>query len=140
MHRDDAPGRAAVLAQMSDWMKKTYGIRLMGNLGFENAYAFVLPRAKADALHINSLADLAAYAPRMKIGGDFEIFSRPEWRAVVKGLWPEIRRPAAIPGEPDVPRAGRRRRRRHLGLFERWAHRAIRPEGAHRSEGRAAAL
>ncbi|MEI9991228.1 MAG: ABC transporter permease/substrate-binding protein [Rhizomicrobium sp.] len=84
MHRDDAPGRAAVLAQMTDWMKKTYGIRMMGGLGFENAYAFVLPRAKADALHINSLADLAAYAPRMKIGGDFEIFSRPEWRAVVK--------------------------------------------------------
>ncbi|MEI9995493.1 MAG: ABC transporter permease/substrate-binding protein [Rhizomicrobium sp.] len=84
MKRGDAPGRAAVLAQMTDYMKKTYGIRLMGSLGFENAYAFAMPRAKADALHINTLADLAAYAPKMKIGGDFEIFSRPEWRAVVK--------------------------------------------------------
>lgn len=84
MKRADAPGRAAVLLQMRDWMQKTYGIRLMGGLGFENAYAFAMPRAKADALHINSLADLAAYAPNMKIGGDFEIFSRPEWRAVVK--------------------------------------------------------
>ncbi len=43
-----------------------------------------MPRAPADALLINTLADLAAYAPQMKIGGDFEIFSRPEWRAMVK--------------------------------------------------------
>ncbi|HEY0302098.1 MAG TPA: ABC transporter permease/substrate-binding protein [Rhizomicrobium sp.] len=84
MKRADAPGRAAVLREMTAWMRKTHGIRLVGGLGFENAYAFAMPRAKADALHINSLADLAAYAPRMKIGGDFEIFSRPEWRAVVK--------------------------------------------------------
>jgi len=84
MKRADSPGRAAVLAQMADWMKKTYGIRYVGPLGFENAYAFAMPRAKADALHIATLADLAAYAPRMKIGGDFEIFSRPEWRAVQK--------------------------------------------------------
>jgi osmoprotectant transport system permease protein len=83
MHRADAPGRQQVLAQMTGYMKKTYGIRLMGGLGFENAYAFAMRRDKAQALHIKTLADLAAYAPRMKIGGDFEIFSRPEWRAVV---------------------------------------------------------
>jgi osmoprotectant transport system permease protein len=84
MKRADAPGRAAVLAQMTDYMKKTYGIRMLGGLGFENAYAFAMRRDKADALHIESLADLAAYAPKLRIGGDFEIFSRPEWRAVVK--------------------------------------------------------
>src|SRR6185312_13341921 len=84
MHRADAPGRAAVLKQIGDYMTKTYGVRLVGGLGFENAYAFAMRRDKADALHITSLADLAAYAPQLKIGGDFEIFSRPEWRAVVK--------------------------------------------------------
>jgi osmoprotectant transport system permease protein len=83
MHRADAPGRVQVLAQMGAWMKKTYGIKLVGGLGFENAYAFAMKRDRAQALHIKSLADLAAYAPKMKIGGDFEIFSRPEWRAVV---------------------------------------------------------
>jgi osmoprotectant transport system permease protein len=41
-------------------------------------------RAHADALHINTLADLAAHAGSMTIGGDYEIFSRPEWRAVTK--------------------------------------------------------
>ena len=39
---------------------------------------------RAKALGIETLADLAAYAPRLKIGGDFEFFSRPEWNAVVK--------------------------------------------------------
>ncbi|HEY1709369.1 MAG TPA: ABC transporter permease/substrate-binding protein [Rhizomicrobium sp.] len=84
MKRTDMPGRAAVLKQMAAWLKQKHGIGYLGPIGFENAYAFVMPRAKADALHIDTLADLAAYAPRLKIGGDFEIFSRPEWRAVVK--------------------------------------------------------
>ncbi len=39
---------------------------------------------RAKALGIETLADLAAYAPRLKVGGDYEIFSRPEWAAVVK--------------------------------------------------------
>ena len=85
MHRSDAPGREAVLKQIGDYMTKKYGVRLMGGLGFENAYAFAMRADKAAALHINSLADLALYAPQLKIGGDFEIFSRPEWRAVVSG-------------------------------------------------------
>ncbi len=36
---------------------------------------------RAQALGIKSLADLANH-PDLRIGGDFEIFSRPEWRAV----------------------------------------------------------
>jgi osmoprotectant transport system permease protein len=58
----------------------------VGPLGFENAYAFAMRSNRADALGIRSLADLSRYAPRLKIGGDFEIFSRPEWRAV-KGAY-----------------------------------------------------
>ena len=84
MHRSDTPGRQAVLDQLGQWAKAKYGITSLGSLGFENAYAFAMRADKAKALHINSLADLAAYAPHMKIGGDFEIFQRPEWRAVVK--------------------------------------------------------
>jgi osmoprotectant transport system permease protein len=82
MKRTDLPGRQAVLGQMAEWLKQTHGIRYVGPLGFENAYAFAMRRDRAAALHINSLADLAPYAAQMKIGGDFEIFSRPEWRSV----------------------------------------------------------
>ncbi|MGH6878179.1 MAG: ABC transporter permease/substrate-binding protein [Rhizomicrobium sp.] len=82
MKRRDLPGRQEVLEQMAAWLKRTRGIGYAGALGFENAYAFAMRRDRADALGIRSLADLARYAPRMKIGGDYEIFSRPEWRAV----------------------------------------------------------
>jgi osmoprotectant transport system permease protein len=82
MKRSDSPGRQKVLAQMSDWLARTHGIRYVGALGFENAYAFAMREDRAKALGIHSLADLAAFAPGLRIGGDFEIFSRPEWRAV----------------------------------------------------------
>ncbi|MGA9796621.1 MAG: ABC transporter permease/substrate-binding protein [Rhizomicrobium sp.] len=84
MHRTDTPGRAAVLAQMRAWLQSHYGVRLLGSLGFENAYALAMRRDRADALHVSTLADLAPLSPNMKIGGDYEIFSRPEWRAVTK--------------------------------------------------------
>jgi len=84
MKRADAPGREAVLNQLSQWLGQTYGIRDLGPLGFENAYAFAMRADRAKALGIETLADLAAYAQRLKIGGDFEFFSRPEWNAVVK--------------------------------------------------------
>jgi len=84
MKRTDAPGRAAVIAEIADWVKKTYGVRDLGTLGFENAYALAMRKEKADALHIRTLADLAAHARELRIGGDFEIFSRPEWKAVMR--------------------------------------------------------
>ncbi len=80
--RRDRPGRQTVLAQMTEWLRHTRGIRCIGPLGFENAYAFAMRPDRAAALGIRSLADLASSAPGLRIGGDYEIFSRPEWRAV----------------------------------------------------------
>ena len=84
MHRRDMPGRQAMLDQLRDWLAREHDITLYGSLGFENAYVFAMRADRARALHIESLADLAAHAHAMKVGGDFEIFSRPEWRSVVK--------------------------------------------------------
>ena len=84
MHRADLPGRQAVLRQMADWLARRHGIRMLGPLGFANAYALAMRRQDAERLKIRTLADLAAYAPRLRIGGDFEIFSRPEWRSIVR--------------------------------------------------------
>jgi osmoprotectant transport system permease protein len=80
MQRTDMPGRQIVLKQLATWLGRKY----VGPLGFENAYAFAMRRDRAASLGIKTLADLAAYAGRMKIGGDYEIFSRPEWARVVK--------------------------------------------------------
>jgi len=93
MHRRDMPGRQAMLDQLRDWLKRKHDITLMGALGFENAYTFAMRADRAKALHVESLADLARL-PDLKYGGDFEIFSRPEWRSVVRayGLKPAVQR------------------------------------------------
>jgi len=81
LHRTDMPGRQAMLDQLAAALKANNGILSLGSLGFENAYIFAMRRDRAEALGIKSLSDLAAH-PELRIGGDFEIFSRPEWRAV----------------------------------------------------------
>ncbi len=112
MKRADMPGRKAVLGAIEQWTAKTHGIRDLGPLGFENAYALAMRADKAKALHIETLADLAAHARELKIGGDFEIFSRPEWRAVAaayglnfaarRQYQPNLMYRALISGDVDV--------------------------------------
>jgi osmoprotectant transport system permease protein len=82
MNRDTVKPRAEVLREVGAWLEANYGIRMLGDLGFENAYALAMPRAKADALGIETIADLARYASRMTIAGDYEFFDRPEWKAL----------------------------------------------------------
>jgi osmoprotectant transport system permease protein len=84
MHRSDMPGRDRMLAQMSKWMRDTQDITLLGPLGFENAYRLAMRRDRAEALHINTVADLASLSRHLKMGGDFEIFTRPEWRNLIR--------------------------------------------------------
>lgn len=82
MQHSDVKPRDAVLRDVAQWLKTTYGVRLLGGLGFENAYALAMPRKKAEALGINSIADLARHTAQMTIGGDYEFFDRPEWKAI----------------------------------------------------------
>ena len=57
-------------------------IDVVGALGFENAYAMAMRRTQASDLRVRSLSDLAPYASRLAVGGDYEFFQRPEWRAI----------------------------------------------------------
>jgi len=82
MGRTGTPSRQVLLDEMDQWLRRERGVVLLGALGFENAYALVMRRAHAQALGIRSIADLARQAPRLRIGGDFEFFARPEWRAI----------------------------------------------------------
>ena len=45
-----------------------------------------MPRKRAEALGIRSIADLAAHAARLSIAGDYEFFARPEWKACAKPM------------------------------------------------------
>jgi osmoprotectant transport system permease protein len=82
LKRTDNPGRRAVLDQLTAELKRRDGVLVLGSLGFENAYAFVMRPDRANALHITSIADLAREAPHLTLGSDLEFLSRPEWKAV----------------------------------------------------------
>jgi osmoprotectant transport system permease protein len=71
-----------VLAGLRTELKRRDGVVLLAPLGFENAYALAMRRDRAQALGIRTLADLAAKAPQLTMGGDLEFFSRPEWTSV----------------------------------------------------------
>ena len=86
--------------------------RLLGALGFENAYALAMRREKAQALGIRSIADLAAHAGELTIAGDYEFFARPEWDALRKvyglqfkaqrQMQPEFMYKAVVANDVDV--------------------------------------
>jgi osmoprotectant transport system permease protein len=82
MGRKEVKPRAEVSQAVTQWLAKSHGIRSLGELGFENAYALAMTRAKAQALGVRSIADLVAHAPQLSIAGDYEFFARPEWRAL----------------------------------------------------------
>jgi osmoprotectant transport system permease protein len=112
MHRAEVRPRREVLDAVRDWLKRERGITMLGGLGFENAYALVMSRKRADALGVRSIADLAARAPQLSIAGDYEFFSRPEWRALrdayglkfkeQRTMQAEFMYPAVADGQVDV--------------------------------------
>jgi osmoprotectant transport system permease protein len=111
MNRSDVLPRDQVLAELSRWLQ-TYGIHMLGSLGFENAYALAMARSKAEALSIRSIADLTSHAGTLTIAGDYEFFARPEWEALRKAyglqfkaqrqMQPEFMYKAAASGDVDV--------------------------------------
>ena len=82
MQRSDAPPPWRVLAELNAWLAQNHGIRSLGTLGFENAYALVMRQDRAAELEVESIADLAPHTPAMTIGGDYEFFGRPEWQQI----------------------------------------------------------
>jgi osmoprotectant transport system permease protein len=110
-HHSDTPPREQLLADLKTTLEKQ-NITLFGELGFENAYALVMPKKRAEALGIHSIADLAVHAPTLSIAGDYEFFSRPEWAAIKSAyglafrtqrtMQPDFMYAAVASGEVDV--------------------------------------
>jgi len=111
LHRTDIRPRQEVVAELKSELAKRK-ITLLGELGFENAYALVMPRKRAEQLGIHSIADLAPHAGGMSIAGDYEFFSRPEWAGLKKAyglpfraqrqMQPDFMYAAVASGEVDV--------------------------------------
>jgi osmoprotectant transport system permease protein len=110
-HRSDIKPRGELLADLKTMLARQ-NITLLGELGFENAYALVMPRRRAEALGIRSIADLAAHAQTMSMAADYEFFSRPEWAGLQKAyglkfraqrqMQPDFMYAAVASGEVDV--------------------------------------
>jgi osmoprotectant transport system permease protein len=110
-HRTDMKPRQELLAELKTILAKQ-NITLLGELGFENAYALVMPRRRAEQLGIRTIADLAARAANLTIAGDYEFFSRPEWTALRRAyglsfrgqrqMQPDFMYAAVASGEIDV--------------------------------------
>ncbi|WP_375394441.1 ABC transporter permease/substrate-binding protein [uncultured Sphingomonas sp.] len=98
MKRTTVPPRGAMVAAIGGWMRATSGTRLVGPLGFENAYAFAMRGDEAKAKAIATLDDLAAASPGLKLGSDLEFLERPEWTAVKRAY--RMRFAAATPYSP----------------------------------------
>ncbi|MBY0520210.1 MAG: ABC transporter permease/substrate-binding protein [Sphingomonas sp.] len=81
MKRTDVPPRDAIVRGIGTWAAER-DLRLLGSLGFENAYAFAMRAEAAARLGIASLDDLVAQAPALAFGADLEFLERPEWAAV----------------------------------------------------------
>ncbi len=81
----DAAQVAAALAQ--------HGLAMTQSLGFQNTYAFGMRKARAQALGIGSLSDLARH-PELKIGLSNEFLQRADG-------WPGVRGAYGLPQQPN---------------------------------------
>jgi osmoprotectant transport system permease protein len=79
MQRGASESGWRTLALASAWLAETRGVRLLGALGFENAYCLAMPRQRAAAHGISTLADLAARGSGLSLGSDYEFLKRAEW-------------------------------------------------------------
>jgi osmoprotectant transport system permease protein len=82
MRRSPGAPRWHILAEVEAWLAREHGVRSLGSLGFENAYALAMRRGDAERLRVRTIGDLARHAPSLAIGGDYEWFGRGEWTAV----------------------------------------------------------
>ncbi len=79
--RDRGAPRWQILAEVEGYLAGE-GVRSLGPLGFQNAYALAVRRDTATRFGLRSVGDLAPHAAGMALGADYEFLSRREWTAV----------------------------------------------------------
>jgi osmoprotectant transport system permease protein len=89
MKRKDSGAREEVYEATRGYLEAEYGVRCLGKLGFENAYALAMRPDRARALlgpdpASWTLAGLAQATrnQRVTLGADLQFFTRPEWPKV----------------------------------------------------------
>jgi osmoprotectant transport system permease protein len=105
------PDRTALLAEVARALEPR-GVVLVGALGFENTYVLLMRREHAARLSVRSTSELAPHASTLRLGGDYELFQRPEWAtlraayglgfAEQRSMDPSLLYDAVAAGEVDV--------------------------------------
>jgi osmoprotectant transport system substrate-binding protein len=69
-------------AQVFETVKREYarrfGLQVMPPLGFNNSFAIVMRREDAQQGHVQTLSQLAAVAPKLRLGVGYEFMERPD--------------------------------------------------------------
>jgi osmoprotectant transport system permease protein len=112
MRRTDMKPRAEIITEVAAWLGERHKVRMLGDLGFENAYALTMTQRRATELRIRSLADLGPHTPSLSLAADYEFFGRPEWKSIrdsynlrfraQREMQAEFMYPAIVAGEVDV--------------------------------------
>src|SRR5262245_32947847 len=87
--------RWQILAEVEGHLARE-GVRSLGPLGFQNAYALAVRRDTATRLGLHALGDLAPHAGELALGADYEFLSRREWIAVRTAYGLGFRRTASF--------------------------------------------
>jgi osmoprotectant transport system permease protein len=119
------PDRATMLATLTRELRARWGVEVVGPLGFENTYALAMDGRRAATLGVTRISQLAALAPTMEVGGDYELFGRPEWQALRRVYGLRFARERAM--DPSL-------------MYEAIATHQVDLIGAYSTDGRIAAL
>jgi osmoprotectant transport system permease protein len=80
MKRQDTLPRLQLTEAVRNYLGQNGGVTVAATLGFANSYTLAMPRKAAQRQRIVDLTTLADAAPTLRLAGDYEFFSRPEWR------------------------------------------------------------
>ncbi len=101
LHRGATPtDRAALRAELTRELLRLHHVHVVAALGFENTYALAVRPAVASQYGVRTITDLGRASPSLRVGGDYEIFQRPEWRAITEGYGARFR--AQVSMDPSL--------------------------------------
>jgi osmoprotectant transport system substrate-binding protein len=70
--------RTKVFEEVQQLYQKHFGLTVLPSLGFDNSFAMVMRSDEAKQNNLRTLSDLAAVAPRMRMGVGYEFLERPD--------------------------------------------------------------
>jgi osmoprotectant transport system permease protein len=82
LQRSETLSREKMNAEIARLLRERFGVHVVGSLGFENAYALVMTRDRAQSLGVADIAEVAPRASTFTFGADLEFLQRPEWKAI----------------------------------------------------------